>query len=136
MLNGSGREGKFRLKYATNFELLALLCGQAHTHTPRGSPSFYTKRKNNQNKFIFMVNDANGHSGPGPWKSWWETHQTNRMTHIISSLYWKGSTLNTPPRHQQRGKSTWPKWLDCLSCLKRKNRHICRMLRHVNKIFS
>ena len=59
-----------------------------------------------------------------------------QKTHIISSLYWKGSTLNIPPRHEQRGKSTWPKWLDCLSCLKRKNRHICQMLRHINKIFS
>ena len=50
VLNGSWREGKLRLKYATNFKPLAPLCGQphTHTHTPRGSPSFYTKRKNNQ----------------------------------------------------------------------------------------
>ena len=33
VLNGSWREGKFRLKYATNFKPLAPLCGQAHTHT-------------------------------------------------------------------------------------------------------
>ena len=33
VLNGSWSEGKFRLKYATNFKPLAPLCGQAHTHT-------------------------------------------------------------------------------------------------------
>ena len=48
VLNGSWREGKFRLKYVTNFNPLAPLYDQAHTHTPRGSPLFYTKRKNNQ----------------------------------------------------------------------------------------
>ena len=93
VLNGSGREGKFRL----------LRSVVKHTHTSRGSPSFYTKRKNNQNRFTFMVNDAYGHSGPGPWKSRWETHHTNRMIHIISSLYWKGSTLNIPLRHHRGG---------------------------------
>ena len=35
VLNGSWKEGKFRLKYATNFKPLAPLCGQAHTHTHR-----------------------------------------------------------------------------------------------------
>ena len=69
VLNGSWREGKFRLKYATNFKPLAPLCGQAHTHTPRGSPSFYTKRKTIKNRFTFMINDAYDHSCPGPWKS-------------------------------------------------------------------
>ena len=33
VLNGSWREGKFRLKYATNFKQLAPLCSQTHTHT-------------------------------------------------------------------------------------------------------
>ena len=51
VLNGSWREGLFRLKYATNFKPLAPLCGQAHTHThththtSRGSSSFIPKEK-------------------------------------------------------------------------------------------
>ena len=68
VLNGPWGEGKFRLKYATNFKPLAPLCGQART-TPRGSPSFYTKIKTIKNRFTFMINDSYDHSSPGPWKS-------------------------------------------------------------------
>ena len=46
VLNGSWREGKFRLKYATNFKPLAPLCGQAHTYTTRFTFILYKKKKN------------------------------------------------------------------------------------------
>ena len=55
VLNGSGREGKFRLKYATNFKPLgSTLWSSAHTHTPRGSPSFYTKRRKQSKIYLLL----------------------------------------------------------------------------------
>ena len=71
VLNGSWREGKFRLKYATNFKLLALLYGQAHAHTQHEVHlHFIPKEKQSiKNRFTFMVNDVYDHSGPAPWKS-------------------------------------------------------------------
>ena len=123
VLNGSGREGKVRLKYVTNFEPLAPLYGEAHTHTHTHTYThththtlththhevhlhFIPKEKTIKNRFSFMVNDTYGDSGLGPWKSQWETHKTNRMIHIISSLYWKGSNIKHSSQTSKRGKST------------------------------
>ena len=55
VLNGSWREGKFRLKHATNFKPLAPLCGKAHTHTPRGSNTFILYQKKKKSKIDLLL---------------------------------------------------------------------------------